>query len=78
MIVKRNEMSVEGEIVGNGDSIRIDGEKGQKFTFLHHTINTDTGAEWVDVIHNQKGLEGPFRSFRTSRARLVKRKKKNG
>lgn len=76
-IIKKSEFWIDGEYIGQGDDIRIDGEKGQKFTFLWYAVNTESGAEWIDCIHKQKGDHGPFRSFHTHRARIVgKRKKK--
>ena len=79
-VERSDEMLVGTRTLTKGDNIKIDGERAQKFIFMGYVINRDNGAEWVDVIHVQKGSPGPMRSFRPDRVRLLpkKRKKKNG
>jgi hypothetical protein len=78
-LVKTEEMLVGATEVSKGDIVRIDGEKGQKFIFMNHVINKFNDAQWVDVVHIQKGSAGPLRSFRPDRVKLIpKRGKKRG
>jgi len=65
-----------GEVaVAKGDMIKIDGERG-KFMFLYHVTNNDNGVEWIDTIEMMRGGDGPWRSFKPGRARIMKGRKR--
>lgn len=74
-LVKNTSYDIDGKIVNADDIIRIDGEQGLRFIFLEHVVNKENGAEWITCIEIQKGLHGPFRSFKPDRIRFVKGKK---
>ena len=65
-----------GKSIVKDDVIRINGEQGQRFMFLEHVVNNDTGAEWITVNVIYKGTVGMFRSFRPDRIRYLPNKKK--
>ena len=74
-LVKREELLADGGVVNRGDIIHIDGQKRQKFRFMYHVTNPESGVEWVDCIEMMKGSDGPWRSFRPEKVRLMRGKK---
>ena len=73
---KHEYVLVEGQTYSKDDIVRIDGEHGQRFLFLHHAINLENGKEWVTVNEVRKGQVGMFRSFHKERQRPLRSKKK--
>lgn len=69
----------DGKTIYQGDIIKIRGEYGSKFKFSSLTINTTTGAEWIDCFEVSRGQIGAFRSFKSDRIKRIpkKRVKKN-
>jgi hypothetical protein len=74
-LIKRQELLVDGGVVNHADIVLIDGQKRQKFVFMYHVINPESGVEWVDCIEMVKGSDGPWRSFRPEKVRIMKGKK---
>ena len=75
-IVKSEEVVIDGRTYEKDDIVRVDGEYGMRFMFLHHAVNTDNGKEWVTVNEIRKGQVGMFRSFKKERIRPLRSKKK--
>lgn len=71
-LIKKHEVLVQGEVVNKGDLVYVEGERRRKFMFMNLVINPETGKEWVDLIELMKGNDGPFRSFRPEKLRLMK------
>lgn len=67
---------IDGSLVTSGDVIGIDGERRRRFLFLEFVVNNENGAQWVNTIELMKGNDGPFRSFRPERVRMIGRRRK--
>lgn len=66
--VYMTEMQINGRNVAKGTELKISHERG-RFRFVQY-VQTDKGAEWVDVWGGPKGAEC-MRSFRLDRVKRV-------
>ena len=74
---RKNELLLtDGNVIQSGDIIRIDGERKRRFLFLEYVVNNENGAQWVNTIELMKGNDGPFRSFRPERVRIIGRRRR--
>lgn len=77
-IRKETYITLDSKIVTQGDIIKIRGEYGTTFKFLHHVTNPANGAEWIDCIELWRGQNRALRSFRAERIKVIPKRRKRG
>ena len=79
VFLREFEMQVGTRTILPGDTIKIIGEYGSKFSFHSLVTNTLTGNQWIDCFEIQKGIVSAWRSFKSDRIKLIpiKRGRKN-
>lgn len=66
----------DGKIIVRGELFKVAGEYGMQFKFYSHTVNLETGAEWVDCFEMFRGHSGAQRSFSSDRIKRIPKKRK--
>jgi hypothetical protein len=66
----------DGKVLLQGDLFKVIGEYGMQFKFHSHTVNLETGAEWVDCFEMFRGHSGAQRSFTSDRIKRIPKKRK--
>ena len=74
--LRKPEISVDGFTISQGDLFKVKGEYGNKFKFLGHITNLETGSQWVDCFEIVRGQVGALRSFKSDRIKRIPQKGK--
>lgn len=76
--IRLQTVTIGPNTVSQGDIIKIRGEYGVTFKFLHHVTNPANGAEWIDCVELWRGQNRAIRSFRAERVKVVPKRRKRG
>lgn len=65
----------DGKVIVQGELFKVSGEYGLRFKFYSLTINSVTGAEWIDCFEVFRGQVGAFRSFKSDRIKRIPKRR---
>jgi len=65
----------DGKVIVQGELFKVSGEYGLRFKFYSLTINSNTGAEWIDCFEVFRGRAGAFRSFKSDRIKRIPKRR---
>lgn len=65
----------DGKVIVQGELFKVSGEYGLRFKFYSLTINSITGAEWIDCFEVFRGRAGAFRSFKSDRIKRIPKRR---